>query len=391
MADNKLFDIAKEYSDTDDTFTDETIAPNDINTDGYKLLEDEYAEDDDFTDEEEVIVTDDEINGCLAEIDVIRQEVDNNRNEYRQLRNNIQYTIDELEHLLADHDTDNRYEPPPPRVQLPEIIPQVITPIPIPIVEIRRRPVRRTAISITMEALPNLPSLPPLNSYICNKCYAAFALQYQLNEHMIIHENDIANNVCICNRCRQVFNSDEDYLAHNRNCIGNTNNAQIPTDENGEYPCPACNNRYANQFYLGEHFIESHNDYTELTELDKRAIATGFPGLELLEKIGMIRYVRLEEETDTCKICYFDYIIDEEMDELDEENRSPLMLLCCNKMICCSCITQQLGTTNNLICPFCIKDHTRDDWDYVTYIDEVKITDRAKWIPWWEEHLEIFY
>ena len=147
----------------------------------------------------------------------------------------------------------------------------------------------------------------------------------------------------------------------------------------------------ANQFYLGEHFIESHNDYTELTELDKRAIATGFPGLELLEKIGMIRYVRLEEDTDTCKICYFDYIIDEEMDELDEENRSPLMLLCCNKMICCSCITQQLSTTNNLTCPFCIKDHTRDDWDYVTYIDEVKITDRAKWIPWWEEHLEIFY
>ena len=322
----KLFDITQEYSDEDedDTFTDEEEV-NQL----YIELKEESEE------TEKISNSEDEINQYLIELEDIRQSITSRDQEI----NNICNDLDNI--LLTQH-------------------------LPIPLI----------------------PLPDPSIIISCNQCYKIFDMQYQLTEHMSIHENEIENNVCICPRCRNVFNSDEEYLAHNYNCNSSSIN-DIPTNENGEYKCPSCDNRYSNQFYLGEHFIESHNEYDMLSVLDKKTI-NGFPGLELLEKIEMIRYVTFDEEYDICKICYFDYIIDDEMDEMAEDNRNPLLLKCCKKLICYNCLIHHLSINNNLICPYCIKDHCRDDWKYVTFIDEVCYTERARWIPWWSEHLDIF-
>ena len=34
---------------------------------------------------------------------------------------------------------------------------------------------------------------------------------------------------------------------------------------------------------------------------------------------------------------------------------------------------------------------TRDDLDYITVIVQSNSTDREKWLPWWNKHVEIFY
>ena len=49
-----------------------------------------------------------------------------------------------------------------------------------------------------------------------------------------------------------------------------------------------------------------------------------------------------------------------------------------------------ISLTNNIICPFCIKDHTQTNTDYIKIVEITDTTDRDKWVPWWEKHLDIF-
>ncbi len=223
-------------------------------------------------------------------------------------------------------------------------------------------------------------------SYRCPKCSKNFASEYLLTEHSSIHNIEIENKVCICNKCLTVFESDYEYLSHKINCK-DVIIKEIPTDEFGKYPCPTCDKKYSNSFYLGEHFIKIHTDYEELKTLDNNN-PIGFPGFDILEKINMIELI-YDDLIENCKICHFSIELDIFVDKLSNENRNPLLLKCCNKKICHSCLKNHLSINNNLVCPFCLKDHTQDT--YVTYIEESFFTDRDKWIPWWQNHLSIFY
>ncbi len=228
------------------------------------------------------------------------------------------------------------------------------------------------------------------HKFVCHKCAKSFSAQYLLDEHKSIHDNEIENIVCICKRCGGIYNSDMDYLNHKSECNG-VNNTIIPTDENGKYPCPACGNKYSNAFYLGEHFIANHAEYDDMRVLDEKHIEgpLGFPGFELLRMIGMID--NLTDVSGECKICYFDFEFDIFVEEMSEDNKNPLILNCCQRPICCSCLLNHISINNNIICPFCMKDHTRNDLDYIKYIIESNVTNREKWIEWWTRHLEIFY
>lgn len=384
MDDHKLFDITQNYNDDDsnDTFSENTTDEDDTFTDEeihqfyVELKEDEEDKEEEENEDEEstaspelsdiIQISEDEIDRYLIEIEEIRLRENDEESEpllqtSEQCENDINDVLDDLDNILLSQ-------------PLSSIEPTTVN---IPVTEQSEEPTH----------------------LICNKCFNIFFVQYQLDEHMSIHENETENAICMCQRCKLIFNSDEEYLAHNYNCTGTEGvSGEIPTDETGEYGCPSCDNRYSNQFLLGEHFMQSHNDYDELSVLDKKTMIetiNGFPGLNLLEKIDMTRYVSFNdfENLSICKICYFDYIIEEmdEMNEMNEDNRNPIILNCCNRMICCNCLIRHLSINNNLVCPYCIRDHCRDDWSYVTFIDEMDVTDRNKWIPWWSKHLDIFY
>jgi hypothetical protein len=230
--------------------------------------------------------------------------------------------------------------------------------------------------------------------FYCTTCKIIFDKEDNYNEHIIKHQNESENSACYCRKCGTVFENDIVYYNHAKTCkISEITEKieDIPIDPNGKYECPTCHQKYANTYYLGEHFILSHNDYNILCTLDEK-YHNGFPGFQILFKIEMIENIRVDE-SQMCEICYFNYVNNEddvESNEIKEDNRAPLQMYCCKRLICYDCIMNHIIASDSIICPYCRKDHTRTDWDYITFVDMINNTDRDKWIPWWEEHLDIF-
>ena len=249
--------------------------------------------------------------------------------------------------------------------------------------------------------------------YYCSACKTIFRNEDTYKEHMIKHNNLSENAACVCKICCRVFQSDEDYFNHRNDCkenrtqtniseenIENIQNNVIPENPLGIYICPVCDKRYDNTFYLGEHFIANHDDYNVLCNLDTRN-HNGFPGYKILYRMGMITKFKNKKKftvtDEICDICCFNYTYNKSeissckrKEEILLENRNPLTLACCKRLICHDCLMQHIISTDSIICPFCRKDHTRDDLQYITFIDIIDTTDRTKWIPWWENHMDIF-
>lgn len=232
--------------------------------------------------------------------------------------------------------------------------------------------------------------LPPIrkkksNHYYCSRCKIVFSHEDIYNEHLLTHKNQ-ENDMCICNKCKRVFNDDIDYSSHLAGCTEN-NTSDIPSDPLGKYNCPLCENRYSNSFLLGEHFVISHTEYEVLTTLDEKQW-NGFPGFDILERINMIEFTKVSEEK--CEICFYNFDNNIVTDDKEIDNRSPLTLKCCHKLICYDCLRNHLSITNSVICPYCTKDHTQTNTDYIIFIDEDNNIDKTRWDSWWIDHLDIF-
>lgn len=292
---------------------------------------------DEFEDTEEINDNSEETDDVI----IINKESDEKENKSKMLNNEIKNTINELDNIIGNY-------------------------------------------KFKREEINN-------HKFVCHKCAKSFSAQYLFDEHNSIHDNEIENVVCICKKCGRIYNSDMDYLNHKNECTEINSNTIIPIDENGKYPCPACGNKYSNSFYLGEHFIASHTGYDDMRILDEKHTdgPLGFPGFELLKMIGMIDTVA--NISGECKICYFGFEFDIFVEDMSNDNKNPLILNCCQRQICYSCLLNHISINNNIICPYCMKDHTRNDLDYIKYIIESDITNREKWIEWWTRHLEIFY
>ena len=258
-------------------------------------------------------------------------------------------------------------------------------------------------INLDMPNLPTIPTVPrkrivmpqisQLKSnvvYYCSKCKLMFKDEKQFHDHILSHS--ITNSACYCRTCNSVFENDIEYYEHVGNCQGENTNKEdnIPTDPNGEYECPTCHQKYNNAFFVGEHFMKSHNDYSVLCELD-HINHNGFPGFEILKTIDMIDNID-NKENEMCEVCCFNFEdnIFVNDDEIKENDRSALIMKCCQILICRDCLMNHIIESDSIICPFCRKDHTRTDWNYITYIEPKDTTDRDKWLPWWEDHIEIF-
>lgn len=228
--------------------------------------------------------------------------------------------------------------------------------------------------------------------YYCTKCKIVYYNETQFNDHIFNHGHN--NNACYCRTCNQIFNNDLEYYNHVNSCKGSNNTEQttdhVPTDPNGSFECPICHKRYINEFYMGEHFINAHNDYNIFCELD-HVEHNGFPGFEILKKIEMIEDANNKEKY-MCDICCFNFEdnIFTNDNEINEDDRSALMMTCCQLLICRDCLMHHIIESDTIICPYCRKDHTRNDLEYITFIEPSDTTERDRWILWWEDHIDIF-
>jgi hypothetical protein len=227
--------------------------------------------------------------------------------------------------------------------------------------------------------------------FYCSKCKLVLKDEKTYNDHTNSHKYEDNLNHCICKKCGIIFANDD--LFYNHLCSNNNLETYIvPIDPDGSFPCPNCENRYSTSFLLGEHFITSHNDYSEFRALDSK-LHTGFPGFDLLKKIGMIKYHRKKNikallENHMCDICCIEYSFNEQTD--DKINHQPIYMTCCCQYICYDCLLNYLTITDTLFCPFCRKDHTQMDISYITFVEMTSKIDKERWISWWENHLDIF-
>ena len=148
-------------------------------------------------------------------------------------------------------------------------------------------------------------------------------------------------------------------------------NQPYDVENEGEHVCPFCDRTYETEELLGEHFIRSHGSYDQLSNLASRRRAP-FPGYACLIDVGMITYldrdsydsiVKEDETCTACTICCLDYDQPEEKlgdpdSEADRNLSRPLKLMCCEQMICTSCVANHLKRMGILSCPYCRHDHT---------------------------------
>ena len=217
------------------------------------------------------------------------------------------------------------------------------------------------------------------------------------------------------------------------NCIVRTPEKKIK--------CPMCDQLFETQFYLGEHFTTSHTTFEDQMLLDNNMPETSFPGFELLELLNVISFLTMTQIkkiiNKKCTICYHDYtlynfkkvgqkydlinsrdldllfddnvfndesISDTELDvisnnkakikikekscDIIQDLKYPIMMACCEAIVCHHCIKKHLMRNELkglIICPFCTKDHTITNSDYV-YIIEPSNIDKQAWIEWWKRN-----
>lgn len=224
--------------------------------------------------------------------------------------------------------------------------------------------------------------------HICTLCYQEFSTRQALSEHRAeVHENRVNQNIQEPVRDREMVfdpadsedSSDQENMDH-------------------LYRCPVCERGYNDQLNLGIHFMQQHNNYSELNVLDQRR-SDGFPGIELLNKIGMVRYVTQQESIDNniCVLCCntYDHRIRNNTDDnltedkkeltrkyrqfsddmkliymstLDHTYRHPLKLMCCKAELCTECLQNHIKSRfGDPECPFCRKSHLQTHKRFIIY------------------------
>lgn len=199
--------------------------------------------------------------------------------------------------------------------------------------------------------------------------------------------------------------------------------------QDGTFECPICELKFNSPYHLGEHFSYAHQSYEMQKILDTKT-SIYFPGYDMLHMINMIDFLDNDQLKkiihESCPICCSEYTTsiisrtrsctqfdrlhmhkspdktsyqkiediikktyaDTEISLFD--HHYPLLMTCCKKYICHSCIKSHIMATYNITCPFCTKDHTRED---MTYVTELKpgMFNKSTWQTWWSKHIDILF
>lgn len=148
--------------------------------------------------------------------------------------------------------------------------------------------------------------------------------------------------------------------------------------------CPICFGNYKykqSKYRYDKHKYEDIINYGSDTELvNNYTTKNSFLCDQMLHKEEMDAIVEIKDKK----------LLDA-INEIRLTERLPIMMNCCECTTCEECFEKYISYSNSIICPFCKKDHTRDDLDYITIIVPSNTTDRKKWLPWWKKHVDIFY
>jgi len=252
------------------------------------------------------------IGGKRFKQEIIPETMDEELSEYLNNLNNdynsSSRTISELDEIIND------------LKQTP-----VVPPPPLP-----PRPMNNLKELINIRNKQKNRIIPSNNGYECHICGITVGTDKILKEHhtyahnryeayesdddIVLEPIDPISNLCRCLRCNRIFNNDADY--HKHICLQSLQGQQqdiMPTDPKGQYECPICKNKYASSNILGEHFITTHNDYSQLGSLDENAHSVGFPGFDILEELYMIRLIDddnidiMVDNDETCSICCYNF------------------------------------------------------------------------------------
>lgn len=137
-----------------------------------------------------------------------------------------------------------------------------------------------------------------------------------------------------------------------------------------------------------------------LLEADKYTICNSYSDSDLYEHYKLESYFDQFNEQEeiyvtTNKMNKFINIRDntllEKYNAYMSTERLPITLTCCNASLCHDCLENYITLTDSVICPFCKKDHTRTDIDYITIIEPSDDIDSSKWATWWKKHIDLFY
>jgi hypothetical protein len=239
--------------------------------------------------------------------------------------------------------------------------------------------------------------------YICNVCAAEFQSQDALTNHKNTSHNfrprrQPVYRFAVLNMNQHAALDMNQFLTSLVENIDATISMQI--DRTNQYQCPVCSRGFRTQLNLGAHFLSRHNDYAELSSLDKRQ-NDGFPGFEVLQKIKMMRFIIEGEviESNTCVLCCFEYdhcirgLTDCDlmkplndkfkhynddmkliyMTKIEKSYKYPLELLCCNNHICSECLKKHINESfGDPKCPFCRKSHTQTDKRFIIFDERPK-------------------
>ena len=269
------------------------------------------------------------------------------------------------------------------------------------------------------------------DQYVCNICEDGFSTQLILDDHIRARHN---NNYETKEEYKDEENENINNLLHYQNIRPIRLNTQdIFHQQTGLFECPVCLQRFDSPYYLGDHFTENHQTFEDQQYLDDNKQETAFPSFEILYEIGVIElpYDReiLKFAKKKCSICYQKYAIynyskvnkelisintldklanneyyidigycsdgviieksinkKQYIEEIDFESLNyPIIMTCCKNDVCYKCLRQYLmgNNLNGIIkCPFCMKDHTKTDMDYIRIIEIGKINKKA-WKKWW--------
>lgn len=263
-----------------------------------------------------------------------------------------------------------------------------------------------------------------LDAYVCTDCGEIITAQNEDGEEIEVTTNNVENHVrqhyirsgthglagvYPCDVCNQEFYSNNSLTEHrasvhpvqlNNEDDGSESDNESEYQNNLEeyqYRCPICSRGYNDQIDLGNHFMRRHNNYDVLNMLDQKP-CDGFPGFDVLNKIGMMRMMHFKEKlsSNNCPLCFYEYDIGEfsasddilytNLDKYSKYNtfrcdtrkiyidrqhkviRKPIKMLCCKTEFCNSCLRKHINSKyGEPECPFCRKNHTRNDKKYIVF------------------------
>ena len=186
----------------------------------------------------------------------------------------------------------------------------------------------------------------------------------------------INNNIIEEKYYDDIRNYDIDYIEENIN-ISNEVSDNEEEEQNEiietNYNCPICGEIFMNEELLNFHFTNIHNEYNELSELDKKEKNNNV-SLKTFIKSKKLKYV-IKTKEKSCFICYSNYDTNNIKTDIDYKNDKckkyknnnddikllyvnnkknfPLKFICCGNLMCNICLDFHIKFNNN--CPYCRK------------------------------------